>query len=286
MTILVTGSAGMIGRHLVKELLGSGHKVVGIDRVDVRFDGDYEHFSIDIGDKKALEGIFSSRAIDRVIHLAALAHTMGGKRYPKSMYEHLNVECANNIFQVSKDNNVPVLFISTVDVFGFQKGIVNKDTICKPVTIYGKTKLEAECLLKDSGVPFDIFRFSPVHTPNQKRDIQKRIYLKYPKWAYQIGRNTEYEVLDVNTAVEEVAKWCLREPTNNITILKDDKLLSTVEYIKNEKALGNAKHVLRIPRWLAVLGYYILRVTGKNKFTFLLNKAIHPLRSTNYVESR
>lgn len=279
MTILVTGSAGMIGSHLVKGLLESGYSVVGLDKKEIQFEGQYEHFSIDLGDKEALNKVLADRKIDRVIHLAALAHTMGGKKYPKSMYEHLNVECANNVFQTAKQYNAPVLFISTVDVFGFQKGVVNAETECRPVTIYGKTKFKAECLLKESGCEYTIFRLSPVYTPEIKRDIQKRIYLKYPKWAYQIGKNTKYEVLNISKAISEMIDWCSLKPSNEIQIVKDDELLETQKYIAEEKALGNAKHVIKIPRWIAVTGYYVFRITGKNKYTFLINKAIHPLRT-------
>ena len=279
MTILVTGSTGMIGSHLVKGLIENGYDVIGIDKKPIEFDSHYKHFKVDLGDKNALNAIFADSKIDRVVHLAALAHTMGGKKYPKSMYEHMNVECANNIFEVSTKHNVPVLFISTVDVFGFQKGIVNSETICHPVTIYGKTKLKAEELLKNSGSPFTIFRFSPVYTPEIKRDIQKRIYLKFPKWAYKIGKNTQYEVLNIEKAIKSMIEWCSSQPNNEIRIIKDDDLLNTVDYLKEEREQGRAKHIIRIPRWLACFGYGITRITGKNKFTFLLNKAIHPLRT-------
>ena len=279
MTILVTGSAGMIGSNLCQGLLQKGYNVIGIDKKPINFEGRYEHFEIDLGNAADLEKLFNNKQIDRVIHLAALAHTMGGKKYPKKMYEYLNVECSNNVFQTASSHNVPVLFISTVDVFGFQKGVASAETVCKPVTIYGKTKYRAEELLKSSGTNYDIFRFSPVHTPNQKRDIQKRIYLKYPKWAYQIGKNTQYEVLNINKAIQVMIDWCSKEPINSISIIKDDTLLNTKDYILEEKALGNAKHVIRVPRWIAVFGYYVFRITGKNKFTFLINKAIHPLRS-------
>ena len=279
MTILVTGSAGMIGGHLVQRLMENGYHIVGIDRKLIKFPNNNNHFEVDLGDKMLLDSIFSKNKIDRVIHLAALAHTTDGKKYPKSEYEYLNVACAKNIFDVAASRNIPILFISTVDVFGFQKGVVNAYTECHPVTIYGKTKFKAEQLLKESGAQYTIFRLSPVYTPNIKRDIQKRVYLKYPKWAYQIGKNTLYEVLDIDKATREMVEWCKQEPQNDLRIIKDDKLLETQEYIREEKEAGRAKHVIRIPRWIAVIGYFFLRITGKNKYTFLVNKAIHPLRS-------
>ena len=279
MTILVTGSAGMIGSHLVKGLIKNGYNVIGLDKKIIEFPNSYKHFEADLGDKDTLDSIFNDNKIDRVIHLAALAHTMGGKKYTKSMYEHLNVECAKNIFNVATSYKAPVLFISTVDVFGFQKGVVNANTECHPVTIYGKTKFKAEQLLEESGARYTIFRLSPVYTPEIKRDIQKRIYLKYPKWAYQIGKNTLYEVLNIEKAIREMVEWCKQEPQNDTRIIKDDKLLETQVYIREEKEAGRAKRVIRIPRWIAVTGYFCLRITGKNKYTFLISKAIHPLRS-------
>lgn len=283
MTILVTGSAGMIGSHLVQGLLENNYRVIGIDKKPIEFDDDYQHCQIDLGDVDSLEKLFSENKIDRVIHLAALAHTMGGKKYPKKMYEYLNVECANNIFRVSANHGTPVLFISTVDVFGFQKGIVNSKTICKPVTIYGKTKFQAEQLLKASDANYDIFRFSPVYTPEQKRDIQKRIYLKYPKWAYQIGKNTQYEVLNIDNAVKSMVSWCAQKPNKSVRIIKDENLLNTIDYIAGEKKLGRAKYLIKIPKWIAWFVYGLARISGRNKRTFLLNKAINPLRTTNEI---
>lgn len=274
MKILVTGAAGMIGSHLTAALKEKAFEVVGVDVKPMD-----EIIQCDLGDKEAFDRVVKENQVDRIIHLAALAHAVSGKKYTKEMYEHLNVECANNVFEVAAENKFPVLFISTVDVFGFQKGIVNAQTECHPVTIYGKTKYRAEQLLKNSGAKYTIFRFSPVYTKEVKRDIQKRIYLKYPKWTYQIGKNTQYEVLNIEKAITEMVEWCNKEPQNEIRIIKDGELLNTVDYIKAEKELGNAKHIIHLPRWLVVFGYGILRITGKNKYTFLINKAVNPLRS-------
>lgn len=279
MNVLVTGSFGMIGCHLVKKLIESEYNVIGVDMKPADNFESYEHHQINLGDVDALEAIFNDKHIDRVIHLAALAHTTGGKKYPKRMYEYLNVECADNVFEVSAKHDVPVLFISTVDVYGFQKDAVTPDSVCKPVTIYGKTKLKAEQLLKKSGCKYSIFRLSPVWTRDIKRDIQKRYYLKYPNWAYQIGDNSFYEVLNIDKAIKEMTNWCSKTCNNDITILKDEQLLETKSCIRKEKECGRAKHVIKVPRWLACFGYGIVRISGKNKYTFLLNKALYPLRS-------
>lgn len=279
MLVLVTGSAGMIGSCLVQKLLVCGHKVIGIDNKNIAFNGEYEHICIDLGNNELLEKVFIEKRIERVIHLAALAHSSKGKKYRRSLYEYLNVECSKNVIDLSSKYGIPLLFISTVDVYGFQKSIVNEKTKCVPVTIYGKTKYKAEQYLINSECRYTIFRLSPVYSRDIKRDIQKRYYLKYPNLAYIIGNGTNYEVLNINSAIDEMIKWCYQKVNNEIRILKDVKMLNTKEAIAIEKSLGRANRVLRIPRWVVCFGYYCLRITGKNKYTYLLSKAVNPLRS-------
>ena len=278
MKILVTGSKGMIGSHLVKGLLEAGYEVVGLDRIcNQSCDGRYFHYVVDLADKDTLQFIMEKYKPDRVIHLAALAHAADGKKITWEDYKHLNVDCAKNIFEVAGD--IPVLFISTVDVFCFTKGTVNVNTPMKPVSNYGRSKMMAEQEVRKKRY-FDIFRFSPVYTDTVKRDIQKRYYLKYPNIAYQIGKGTEYEILNVNVAVQAMVDWCSEKPKNTVRIIKDTKRMWTPDYIKAEKAKGRAKIVLRVPTWMMNCGYAVLRkITGENKYTYLLNKAVHPLRS-------
>lgn len=277
MKILVTGSNGMIGSHLVKGLLSAGFEVVGLDKNSGKVCGEkYFFYMVDLADKDILDNVVKSSKPDRIVHLAALAHSVDGKEFTWDKYKHLNVDCAKNVFEVAGD--IPVLFISTVDVFGFTCGTVTEKTELHPVSFYAKSKkmAEDECRkLKH----FDIFRFSPVYTDEIKRDIQKRYYLKYPNIAYQIGKGTEYEILNIKNAIEKIVDWCSRDVTNGVCIIKDPVMMNTADYIRSERREGRAKIVLHFPKWIVIFGYKILLITGKNKFTYLLNKAIYPLRT-------
>lgn len=283
MTILVTGSNGMIGYQLVKALLKAGHIVIGVDRAgeeNSNIDNFY-FYKIDLSDKDLLQRIVDINKVDRIIHLAALAHTEGEKDTSWSRYKFINVDCAKNVFSVAKDR--PVLFISTIDVFGFYDGKkpVDGKSRVKPVSSYGKSKAMAEEECKKLKC-FSIFRFSPVYTDEIKRDIQKRYYFRYPEIAYQIGKGSKYEILNINKAVQMMVDWCTTVPQNDVTIIKDDKPMWTPDYIKAEKEAGRAKIVLRIPRCGVRLGYFLLKgILGENEKTYLLNKAVYPLRSKN-----
>lgn len=284
-SILVTGATGMIGSMLVCELLKQGFCVVGIDRRESAVDhASYTHVIADLGDIKQIDTVFDTHKIDRVIHLAALAHSVSGVKLTYEMYYQLNVECAKNVFSVAFQRKIPILFISTVDVFGFVKGIATSKTELCPVTPYGKTKALAEgelqkiCMGREGA--YTIFRLSPVYTETIKRDIQKRYYLKYPNWAYTIGKNTEYEVLSIQNAMAEMTAWCSALVGNEIRIIKNAQRMVPEDCIEEEKKMGNAKYVLHFPRWIVVFGFNVIRfLTGKNKYTYLLNKAVNPLRT-------
>lgn len=280
MVILVTGSNGMIGSKLVDALLEDGNTVIGIDKTaSRRSTNNYHHYQIDLDDSQTLYKVIHENQTDRIIHLAALAHTNGESDLTWEHYYHVNVECARNVFESA--GGIPVLFISTIDVYGFYDGKdeVTADTPIHPVSNYGRSKAEAELECKKISY-YDIFRFSPVYTDEIKRDIQKRYYLKYPSIAYQIGKGSYYEILNVSKAVSEMTEWCHTEPGNKIRIIKDDEPMWTPAYIKMEKDAGRAKKVLRIPRWMVSCGYGVIKaILGENEKTYLLNKAVHPLRS-------
>lgn len=280
MKVFVTGANGMIGSQLVKGLLDAGHAVIGVDRSgEDSADGNYRFIKADLADKERLAEAVSRYQPDRFIHLAALAHTAGEKDLSWERYRHINVDCARNVFEAAGDR--PVLFISTVDVIGFYDGKepVTGKTEPHPVSNYGKSKAMAETECKKLK-HYSIYRFSPVYTDTVKRDIQKRYYLKYPNIAYQVGKGTSFEILNVKNAVAAMVGWCAEEPKNDVRIIKDQELMWTPAYIKAEKAAGRAKIVLRIPKWAVSAGYSLVKgILGENEKTYLLNKAVHPLRS-------
>lgn len=281
MNILVTGSAGMIGGYVVKGLIEKGHTVIGFDRVKPKVE--YKGLIpvvLDLSSKAEVMRVFSEQKIDRCIHLAALAHTAGVKDVSWEAFKKVNVDMAENVFEACAKNNVPILFISTVDAIGMVKGLITPDTKLNPISNYGKSKAMAESRLKEICKTWNIYRFSPVYTEDVKRDIQKRYYLKYPDWAYLIGGGQQFEVLNVRKTVSSMVDWVDKKVDNTIHIIKDDELLDSARVISEERAEGRAKHVMRFPRWMVVCGYYVIRlVFGKSNKTYLVFKALWPFRT-------
>jgi nucleoside-diphosphate-sugar epimerase len=271
----------MIGSYVVKGLIDKGHTVIGVDRVKPKVEyAGLTSVVLDLASKEDVMRVFAENKIDRCIHLAALAHTTGMKNLTWETYRKINVECAENVFEACAKNDVPILFISTVDAIGMVKGGITPDTELNPISNYGKSKAMAEGRLKEICKVWDIYRFSPVYTPDVKRDIEKRYYLKYPNWAYKIGKGGQFEVLNVTGAVAAMVEWVDKEVDNTIHVIKDPQLLDINDLIANEKAAGRAKHVLCIPRWMVVCGYYVIKlVFGKSNKTYLVFKALWPFRT-------
>ena len=282
MNILVTGSAGMIGGYVVKGLIEKGHTVIGVDRrmSEAKYTG-FNQIILDLSMKNGVMQLFDDKKIDRVIHLAALAHTAGMRNLTWETYRKINVECSENLFEACAKHNIPVLFISTVDAIGMVKGLITPDTELNPISNYGKSKAMAEGRLKEICKVWNIYRFSPVYTEDVKRDIEKRYYLKYPNWAYLIGGGQQFEVLNVKKAVSSMVDWVDKEVDNTIHIIKDEDLLDSAKIITEEREEGRAKHILRIPRWMVVCGYYCIKlVFGKSNKTYLVFKALWPFRTS------
>lgn len=272
----------MIGGYVVKGLIDKGHNVIGVDRVKPKVE--YKGLTpvvLDLSSKDDVIRVFSEQKIDRCIHLAALAHTVGVKDVSWEAFKKVNVDMAENVFEACAKNNIPILFVSTVDAIGMVKGLITPDTQLNPISNYGKSKAIAEGRLKEICKVWNIYRFSPVYTPEVKRDIEKRYYLKYPNWAYKIGKGGQFEVLNVTGAVSAMVEWVDKNADNTIHVIKDSELLDINELIKAEKAEGRAKHVLWFPKWIVQCGYYVIRlVFGKSNKTYLVFKALWPFRTS------
>lgn len=278
----------MIGSYVVKGLVEKGHTVVGVDRrkndnVNEN-DNKFRQIVLDLGSKDDVMRLFDENKIDRAIHLAALAHTVGVADTSWEAFKKVNVDCAENVFEACAKHDVPVLFISTVDAIGMVKGLITPETELNPISNYGKSKAMAEGRLKEICKVWNIYRFSPVYTPEIKRDIEKRYYLKYPNWAYKIGDGGQFEVLDINGAVDAMVNWVDKDVDNTIHVIKDKELLDINDLIKAEKVAGLAKHVLWFPKWMVTCGYYMVKlVFGKSNKTYLVFKAIWPFRTSEEI---
>ncbi|MCL5680729.1 MAG: NAD-dependent epimerase/dehydratase family protein [Candidatus Thermoplasmatota archaeon] len=144
--ILITGAGGQIGSELTSYL----SEIYGEERIipsDVRDTGDSRFKFLDVTDKKSVALILDKYKIDTIFHLAAIL-SANGERNPEVAYR-VNVDGLHNILESSVEKKVDLVMIpSTIGVFGPEtpKENVPIETVTRPTTIYGITKLLAEQL--------------------------------------------------------------------------------------------------------------------------------------------
>lgn len=157
MKILVTGGAGYIGSHVIRALQAAGHQAVALD--DMSFGlksrlGETELVQFDLADHDArekLKALFTSQAIDGVIHLAARKSVAESVAKPEYYYRQ-NIDSVLNILEAMKDVGLKKLvFSSSAATYGSPEvDLVDEDYLCRPINPYGETKLIGEWLIANA----------------------------------------------------------------------------------------------------------------------------------------
>lgn len=196
--VLVTGSAGFIGFHLVKALLGLGYQVVGVDNLNDYYDPElkfnrltaledyavssnlsenYSFFKLDISNYDNLKNLFNKESFDVVINLAAQAGVRYSLENPKA-YVDSNLVGFSNILECCRHSQVGhLLFASSSSVYGMnvKQPFSVSDNTDYPVSLYAATKKSNELLAHSYshlfGIPCTGLRFFTVYGPFGRPDM-------------------------------------------------------------------------------------------------------------------
>ena len=151
--ILITGGAGYIGSHVTEILLKKYKKVFLLDNLSTGhrklINKKAKFFKLDIHRKDKVRKIIKKNKIDSIIHLAANLIIGEGQRKPKKYYKN-NVLGTKNLLDACKDTTVKnFIFSSTAAIYKEGQYKVTEKSIIKPKSIYGKTKIKAENLIRN-----------------------------------------------------------------------------------------------------------------------------------------
>ncbi len=149
--LLITGASGFVGSHLMAEVSKSSsttpiflrsifpiyhtHQVAG-------------GISVNLAHKSEVEALFAGQAISAVIHLAAEARLADCETNPDEAYKS-NVLATSNLLSACQATLPYFLYVSTDMVFSGNRGTYTEEDIPEPISVYGRTKLEAEKLVQD-----------------------------------------------------------------------------------------------------------------------------------------
>lgn len=167
MNFLVTGGAGRLGSKIVQLIIARGNNVRAFDLPNVQWGTimdipGVQVFQGNVTDPKCVSE--ACQDVDVVIHLAALLP-------PKSEIDeettfNVNVEGARIIVEnLMQKKDIPLIFASSISTYGIttmEETPLSEDHPQRGHNNYSESKIEAEELIKSSGVPHVILRIAPI----------------------------------------------------------------------------------------------------------------------------
>lgn len=152
--VLVTGGAGYIGSHTVRQLIDAGHQVTVVDTLYSghrwAIPGQATFHQLDAGDGDAMAALLEAAAIDTVIHFAGYIVVPESVANPAKYYRN-NVVASLNLIDACRRAGVSrFIFSSSAAVYGNPEIVpVAEDAPTCPINPYGRSKLITEWMLAD-----------------------------------------------------------------------------------------------------------------------------------------
>jgi UDP-glucose 4-epimerase len=164
---LVTGGAGYIGSHVVRQLGEAAEKVIVLDNLGRGFKQAVTAGELivgDVGDYALVSRLLAEHRVETVMHFAA--HTIVPESVAQPLKYYGNNTCSTRaLLQACLENHVRhFVFSSTAAVYGMpEEGYADEESPARPINAYGTSKLMSEWMLRDvaavSGLRYVALRY-------------------------------------------------------------------------------------------------------------------------------
>ena len=231
--ILVTGGLGQIGTELIMTLRGVyGNENVIASSIEpdcpdfIREAGVYE--SVDVLDAKKLGEVCRKHDINQIVHLAAILSAVGESK-PQLAYD-INMNGLFNVLEVARETGSGVFTPSSIAAFGpsTPKDMTPQDTVQRPTTMYGVTKVAGELLcdyyhqrygVDTRGVRFPGLISYKALPGGGTTDYAVHIYyeaIKNRKYTSYIAQGTKMDMMYMPDAIKSILDLMEADPSKLI----------------------------------------------------------------------
>lgn len=160
--ILVTGSNGLLGQHLIKllldkpvyDIIASGR---GVTRIPFETSEKYRYFPLELTDGLAVDNFLMHHQPDIIVHTAALTQADYCEENQVDCW-NTNVTATRFLINAAQKINARFIYISTDFVFDGLNGPYRETDLPGPVNYYGSSKLAAERSVMESRLNWCIIR--------------------------------------------------------------------------------------------------------------------------------
>lgn len=251
--VLVTGGSGFIGTNLVASLLDDGHEVLNLDKVAPKNSSQTNIWKqVDILDYETLRKCIADFSPEAIVHLAAVTDLDG----TTDEYYKANTAGVSNLLQVAAElpNLGRILLASSMYVC--KPGYIPKDyDEYKPHTLYGKSKVDGELIVKNSQrQKFDwvIFRPTSIWGPWFGIPYIDFFSVVYQDRYFDFGSTCTKTYGYVENAVYQLKKLLIAPDVHGKTFYIGDKPPIPIAEWANEIAAEMGKGKIRKIPYIAI----------------------------------
>ena len=244
---IITGNKGFVGGNLTSFFQIRNKGIIGVSRNPKKHELSYQSLGLGVLNKAK-----------SFIHLAGKAHDLKKTSEDKEYFE-VNTELTKTLFdQFLKSDCEVFIYMSSVKAAAdVVDGVLIEDVTPNPVTVYGKSKLEAENYILSKEIPEGkrvyILRPCMIHGPNNKGNLNLLYSFVSKGIPYPFGK---YENKRSFVSVENLC-FIINELIDNKKIksgiynIADDMPLSTVNLAEIiGEVVGKSAKILKMPKIL------------------------------------
>jgi nucleoside-diphosphate-sugar epimerase len=275
MKVFVTGATGVLGRHIVLELVGKGQQVSGL----ARSDGNVELLRqmgadavrVDLFDVAALTN--AVEGCDAILHLATkIPTTMNlGKRSAWEETDHLRRDGTRNVVEAALAQHVQTVIYPSICFAYPDSGTQWVDATLGKLVIedYYRTTFDAEQEVQrfsDAGGRGIVLRMGLFYGPESPQSLDQ---LRFARWgiASMVGRADAYHPFVMIEDAAQAVVAALEHAPAGIYDIVEDEPPTTVEINEAMARAVGRRHLRSLPNFLArmTMGSGIMSVMGRSQ---------------------